>query len=267
LDPYPTQLLAAWIDYSMQIQDPFVLGEAIRSLGDSAGPQDLRLREALTYRLNRNIGGVNTASNKVLIADSALYLASFLSLNGQFETAKSLYEEGLRIMPEHAELNNDYGFYLLDRNEQTDRAIRMIELAYAQNPNSSHIVDSMGWVRYKQGQLFDEVPPGGGDLRLGAVSLLRRAKTLSAQEDPDALNACFTTNHLGDALWASGRHDEAVRQWTEAVDLAERASKGIQGMQVPLSLEIELKELITQASEKVRAASEDRQPAIAPMLD
>lgn len=267
LEPYPTKLLAAWIDYSMQIQDPFVLGEAIRSLGDTQGPQDLRLRQALNYRVNRSLAVANTSPNRLFIADSALYLASFLSLNGQFETAKALYEEGLRIQPEHAELNNDYGFYLLDRHEQIDRAIRMIELAYAQNPNSSHIVDSMGWVRYKQGQLADEIPPGGGEFRLGAVSLLRRAKTLSAQEDPDALNACFTTNHLGDALWASGQHEEAVRQWTEAIELAERASKGIRGIQVPLSLEIELQELITQATEKVRAAGEDRPPAIAPMLD
>lgn len=265
LDPYPSRVLAAWIELSQQRQDPYLLGEAIRSLGETEGAQDHRLRDALNYHVQGFTLTSKPGLNKERVAETAFYLASQLSISDQFETAQALYEEALRIMPEHAELNNDYGFRLLDRREQTDRAIRMIELAYAQNPNSSHIVDSMGWVRYKQGQLTDEAQPGPGGLRLGAVSLLRRAKTLSLQEDPTGLNACFTANHLGDALWANGNHDEAVRQWTEAAELAEQAKKDIRGL--PLPVEVELEELIEHTAEKVRAASEDRIPAIAPMLN
>ncbi|MFI4855878.1 MAG: hypothetical protein ACIAQF_12970 [Phycisphaerales bacterium JB065] len=265
LDPYPTRVLAAWIEFSQQQQDPFVLGEAIRSLGNNDDPKDHRLRDTLNHLVQGFSQSSSPAINKERLAESAFYLASQLSISDQFETAQVLYEEALQNMPEHAELNNDYGFRLLDRREQTDRAIRMIELAYAQNPNSSHIVDSMGWARYKQRQLTDEAQPGPGGLRLGAVSLLRRAKTLSFQEELTGLNACFTTDHLGDALWASGNHDEAVRQWTEAAELAEKAKKGIPNL--PLSVEVELQELIDHTMEKTRAAAEDRIPAIAPMLD
>jgi tetratricopeptide (TPR) repeat protein len=267
LSPYPSRVLGDWIDFTQQIQDPFALGEAIRSLGDRQGPQDRRLLAALNYQLLRGSPGSNASAGTEMLAENASYLASQLSLNDQFETAKFLYEEILRIKPDHIETNNSYGFRLLEAGEQVDRAIRMIEFAYGLAPNEAHIIDSMGWARYKQGRLQDEVDPATGLVRPGAVSLLRRAKTLSLQVDPIGLNTCYTANHLGDALWASGQTDQAVQEWELAGMLAAQASKGIRGTSLPLSIEVELQELIERVGEKVRAASEDRAPEIAPQLD
>lgn len=267
LEPYPARVLGSWIEFSQQVQDPFVLGEAIRSLGEYGGPSDRRLREALTYVMFRNSARQDPQLSAQMLADGAHHLASQLSLNDQFDTARLLYEEALRAKPDHVETNNSYGYRLLELGEQVERAVSMIETAYASSPQEPHIIDSLGWARYKQGRLEDSTDPQTGRPTPGALSLLRRAKTMAIEADPTGFTTAPIVDHLGDALWASGDRDGAVLEWTEAAVLATRASKGVRGLPLPLSVEIELQDLIQAASEKVRAASEDREPKIAPQLE
>ena len=61
------------------------------------------------------------------------------------------------------------------------------------------IVDSMGWVLYRQGDAG------------GAVTQLRRAWSLR----PDAEIGA----HLGEVLWVTGQHEEAVKAWRDAQDV------------------------------------------------
>jgi len=264
LNPYPTKVLGEWIEFSQQTQDFFVLGEAIRSLGDLKGQADRRLRDALVYVLTAGNIRQQQSLEPEMLAELAHRLASQLSLSEQFSTAQVLYEEGLRNKPDHIELNNSYGYLLLERDEQVERAIEMIELAYSRSPNSAHIADSMGRARYKQGRLTDDTDPETGRVVLGAVTLLQQALALAEQQDETGMTGAFTADHYGDALWATGQRERAVTAWNDAANRAESAMKGFGGVQLPLSLELELENLIERARGKARAASEDRWPDIEP---
>ena len=92
---------------------------------------------------------------------------------------------------------NALGYTLADRNERLDEALALIQEALLLAPDEAAIIDSMGWVQYRLGRLD------------AAVEQLQRAYALS-DEDPEV------AAHLGEVLWAQGRHAEARRVWDKA---------------------------------------------------
>ncbi len=110
-----------------------------------------------------------------------------------------LMEASLRkviaIQPDHAHAHNALGYSLADRNLRLDEARELIEKALKISPEDYFIVDSMGWVLYRQGDLQ------------GALKHLQRAY----KGRPDAEIAA----HLGEVLWQIGQRDEAQRIWQE----------------------------------------------------
>ena len=99
--------------------------------------------------------------------------------------------------PEHADALNALGYTLADQTKRHEEARELIERAFALKPEEPAILDSMGWVQYRLGHLEQ------------ALEYLRRAFT----QMPDGEIAA----HLGEALWALGRHDEAWRVWETAL--------------------------------------------------
>jgi len=81
-----------------------------------------------------------------------------------------------------------------------DKAKGLIERAVKLKPNDGYIVDSLGWVLYREGQYQR------------AVTNLERAVEL--RPDDPVIN-----DHLGDAYWRVGRLDEARFQWLRALTL------------------------------------------------
>ncbi len=112
-----------------------------------------------------------------------------------------LLEENLRKVikakPDYAHAYNALGYSLADRNERLPEARKLIEKALQLSPDDSFIIDSMGWVLYRE-----------GDLK-GAARYLRRAYN----GQPDAEIGA----HLGEVLWMGGEHDEARRIWNDAL--------------------------------------------------
>src|SRR5229473_2855706 len=102
----------------------------------------------------------------------------------------------IEIRPEHAHAYNALGYSLAERNQRLPEARELIEKALQLAPDDSFIVDSMGWVLYRMGNLKD------------ALGYLRRAYA----GRPDAEIAA----HLGEVLWALGERAEAERVWGEA---------------------------------------------------
>lgn len=68
---------------------------------------------------------------------------------------------------------NALGFGLVERGERLDEAEKYLQKALSNEPNSPAILDSVGWLRYKQGRFND------------ALDYLQRAKKSS--DDPDIL--------------------------------------------------------------------------------
>ncbi|MDR0233388.1 MAG: tetratricopeptide repeat protein [Zoogloeaceae bacterium] len=99
----------------------------------------------------------------------------------------------MRLQPENAEAYNALGYSLADRNVRLPEARSLIEKARKLSPDKPHILDSLGWVLYRQGKLPD------------ALAALEKA--YAQMNDPEI------AAHLGEVLWRLGRRDEALAVW------------------------------------------------------
>ena len=110
-------------------------------------------------------------------------------------------EEDLRSIialdPNDARALNHLGYSLADRTDRFNEALGLIERAVAIDPEDPAIIDSLGWIQYKLGR-YEE-----------ALANLQRAYLLFRDQEVAA--------HLGEVLWAMGRHSEASELWDEAL--------------------------------------------------
>jgi len=95
----------------------------------------------------------------------------------------------LKREPQNATALNALGFTLADRTTRYKEAEEYIRKALEIRPNDAAIIDSMGWVRFKQ-----------GDLK-GAEAYLQKAYQIT----PDAEIAA----HLSEVRWAMGQKEKA----------------------------------------------------------
>ena len=103
----------------------------------------------------------------------------------------------MEVRPDHAHAYNALGYSLVERNTRLPEAKKLIEHALELAPDDYFIVDSMGWLLYRE-----------GDLK-GAAAQLRRA--YGGRPDPE-IGA-----HLGEVLWMMGERDEARHVWQESL--------------------------------------------------
>ena len=107
-------------------------------------------------------------------------------------------EKDLRLIiqrdPDNAMALNALGYTLSDRTTRYDEAKVLIEQAHQINPEDPAVLDSLGWVNFRLGNL-DE-----------AERLLRQA----LERFPDQEVAA----HLGEVLWANGKQREARQIWS-----------------------------------------------------
>lgn len=101
------------------------------------------------------------------------------------------------LKPEMGHAYNALGYSLADRNERLEEAQKLIEKALSLSPSDYFILDSMGWVKYRRGQLGQ------------ALDYLKRA--YAAQPDPEI------AAHLGEVLWQQGKREEAIKTWEDAL--------------------------------------------------
>ena len=118
----------------------------------------------------------------------------------QWDKAETDLLLALKLQPEQPYIMNYLGYSWTEQNRNLARAREMIERAVALRPNDGEIVDSLGWVLFRQ-----------GDVR-GATKYLERAVEM-LPEDPTI------NGHLGDIYWAGGRKREAGFQWRRALNL------------------------------------------------
>jgi tetratricopeptide (TPR) repeat protein len=104
----------------------------------------------------------------------------------------------ISIKPDHAHAYNALGYSLADRNQRLEEARELIGQALKLSPDDAFIIDSMGWVLFRQGKGEE------------GLKYLQRAYAIR----PDAEIAA----HLGEVLWALGRRDEARKVWDEALE-------------------------------------------------
>jgi tetratricopeptide (TPR) repeat protein len=104
----------------------------------------------------------------------------------------------LRERPGDATVQNALGYTLADRDRSLDEAHALIAAALAQTPDNAAVLDSMGWVLFRQGRLPE------------ALEYLKRANDLGDDAEIDL--------HLGEVQWALGDRDAARDTWQRALE-------------------------------------------------
>jgi len=115
----------------------------------------------------------------------------------RFEVLEANLRKLIEVRPDHAHAYNALGYSFAERNMRLPEARKLIEKALELAPEDYFIIDSLGWVLYRQ-----------GDLK-GAAEQLRRAYS----GRPDAEIGA----HLGEVLWVMGQREEANRVWQESL--------------------------------------------------
>lgn len=116
----------------------------------------------------------------------------------QWDKAEADFRMALKLNPDQPQVLNYLGYSFVDRGENLDEALAMIERAVAERPDAGYIIDSLAWAYYRLGRYQDAVP------QMERASLLEPV-------DP------VVTDHLGDVYWAVGRKLEAQFQWRRAL--------------------------------------------------
>jgi tetratricopeptide (TPR) repeat protein len=143
------------------------------------------------YRLMEKAAAKNP-KNPDLLYDFALMAEKA----GHTEVMEKTLRRVMALAPENQQAYNALGYSLAERNVRLPEALQLIRKAQGMAPDDPFIMDSMGWVQYRMGNL-DE-----------AEAQLRRAYGLR----PDADIAV----HLGEVLWKKGQKDDAIALWRAA---------------------------------------------------
>jgi tetratricopeptide (TPR) repeat protein len=123
-------------------------------------------------------------------------MASTYEEQGRISDALHELTELLNARPDDPAALNALGYTLADHSKNLRRARRLIERAYAAAPKNAAILDSLGWVLFRQGHDAE------AETYLRAAYLDDRGGDIAA--------------HLGEVLWTLGRPDEAEHIWSEA---------------------------------------------------
>ena len=127
---------------------------------------------------------------------AALGKAELLLRMGRLEDSIAQYRVAVERWPDSAMSLNALGYTLADRTDQYREAARLIKKALARDPDSAAIIDSYGWVLYRQGE-YDE-----------ALEQLERAYKMF--RDPEV------AAHIVEVLWKMERLEEAGQVLEEA---------------------------------------------------
>lgn len=114
----------------------------------------------------------------------------------KLEIAEASLRQILARDPDNVRALNALGYTLADRTDRYEEALTFISKAYMQKPDDPAIIDSMGWVHFRLGDLDK------------ARFYLQQAWEKFQDGEIGA--------HFGEVLWVSGERDEARRIWEES---------------------------------------------------
>jgi len=111
---------------------------------------------------------------------------------------EQLLLEAIKLKPDYATAYNALGYSYADRDIKLPEAKRYIEIALSYEPNNHYIMDSMGWIHFKLGNI---------DI---ASQYIKKAYAIN--KDPEI------AAHLGEILWVQGKKEEAKEVWKKSLN-------------------------------------------------
>ena len=116
---------------------------------------------------------------------------------GKLDVMETELRKSMKLKPDFAAAYNALGYSFADRNIKLQEAKNLIETALTLQPDDHYMLDSLGWVHYRLGNLDK------------AAESLRKA--YEVQADPEI------AAHLGEVLWKQGKQEEAKKIWASAL--------------------------------------------------
>lgn len=116
---------------------------------------------------------------------------------GKYDLMETELYKLIKLKPDFAAAYNALGYSFADRNVKLHEAQSLLETAVKLSPNDHYMLDSLGWVHYRLGNLSK------------AAEYLRKAYEIQA--DPEI------AAHLGEVLWRQGLQEEAKKIWASAL--------------------------------------------------
>jgi tetratricopeptide (TPR) repeat protein len=154
------------------------------------------LRDAKRYR--DALAVLNAALKEIPGNEDLLYARALVA--ERLDMLK-LLESDLRAIlardPKNANALNALGYTLADRTNRLDEAKTLLTQALEQKPDDPFVLDSVGWLHYRQGNNAE------------AIKYLKRALAIRSDAEIAA--------HLGEVLWVTGDRTEAESVWTRAL--------------------------------------------------
>lgn len=116
---------------------------------------------------------------------------------GKYDVMEKELRRVIEVKPDFAAAYNALGYSFADRNVKLDEALTLIKKALEFSPNDHYMLDSLGWVYYKKGDLNQ------------AETYLKQA--FDIHPDPEI------AAHLGEVLWQKGQREQAKKIWGDAL--------------------------------------------------
>jgi tetratricopeptide (TPR) repeat protein len=145
----------------------------------------------------------DSAEARDVVHEARLVLSNIAVLDGKLKESEEWIEQVLDEFPEDAGGLNDLGYLWADAGKHLERALQMIQVAVASEPQNKAYRDSLGWVLFRLGRF----PEAAAEL-----------KTAAAVDEPDGV----ILDHLGEALFQSGDVPAAVETWNRAAQAFEK---------------------------------------------
>jgi tetratricopeptide (TPR) repeat protein len=124
---------------------------------------DLFMRLAHAQRAGGDMTGALESWKKAsdlapTLVDPLLYRATALDEMKRRTEARPLYEQVLRIKPDHATALNNLAYLLAEEGNELDTALTLAQRAKQRAPNDPMIADTLGWIYIKKGLANNAVP-------------------------------------------------------------------------------------------------------------
>jgi tetratricopeptide (TPR) repeat protein len=162
-------------------------------------------REAI-YTLRTAILSVINEDKEALKEVHFMLANIYYEMNDHRHVVNEL-EKVLQIDPDYHQANNFLGYFFVEKGEQLEEALGLIEKALSIEPENGAYLDSLGWAYYK---LADE---DDGEKITLALQKLKKASEYA--EDPEIMG------HTGDVYYSLGYWERAQGQWEAALKLWE----------------------------------------------
>ena len=194
-------LTAEIIAENRSVDDGIASLSKYKNLSPDDKLQFLKAKTSLLYNNNRQQDAFDLMkgedSNFDNSAEFKFDYAMLAEKMGNLLLMEQLLKEAIKIKPDYAYAYNALGYSYADRNIKLADAKKYIEIALSISPNNHYIMDSMGWLHFRMGNI--------------EIALQFIEKAYKIQKDPEI------AAHLGEILWKMGKLKQAEKVWEESI--------------------------------------------------